>query len=129
MNSISFGSHKTLLDFVPGIDTPPPPPPPLIKITGPQIRMCSLTHVVKVPVTGFPDLSEMPLCLEAWSFMYLYVLTTYEAVQLPHVNGWIQWDCTGTMSSKKQSFLLFEKSIYNLEKFGFRLDFDFETSS
>ena len=58
MNSTSFGSHKKLLDFVPGIDTPPP----LIKITGPQIRMCSLTHVVKVPVTGFSDLNEM-LCV------------------------------------------------------------------
>ena len=66
MNSISFGSHKKLLDFVPGIDTPPRPPPPPhpapLKITGLQIRMCSLTHVVKVPVTGFSDLSEM-LCV------------------------------------------------------------------
>ena len=62
MNSISFGSHKKLLDFVPGIDTPPPPHPTPLKITGPQIRMCSLTHVVKVPVTGFSDLSEM-LCV------------------------------------------------------------------
>ena len=86
MNSLSFGSYKKLLDFIPRIDTPHPSPPPLIKITGPQIRMCSFNQVVKVPATGFPDLSEMPLFLGDQSFMYLYFLKTYEAIQLRHVN-------------------------------------------
>lgn len=54
---------------------------------GPKRNMCSIIHVLKVPVTGFPDLGETPWCPETGSPIYLYVLTIYEAVQLPLVNG------------------------------------------